>query len=160
MTTHFKYEPHFNGSKYLDSTENIPEGMVTYSCICPRSTGKYISKTRLIQHIRREGHKSWVSSLNDEIATPSADPEEPADLEEPADPEEPEDPEESEDPEELEKFREELDELQLKTNILNVRMNKVDTELLYHKNVLLFLAVGGASLVISNLIRLERAICV
>tara|TARA_B100000902_G_scaffold20515_1_gene24609 strand:+ start:4872 stop:5396 length:525 start_codon:yes stop_codon:yes gene_type:complete len=64
MATHFEYSPKLQGTLYTDSTEDIPANMLTYSCTCPRSTGKYNSKTRLIQHIKRDGHKSWLLSLN------------------------------------------------------------------------------------------------
>ena len=64
MATHFEYSPKLQGTLYTDSTEDIPTNMLTYSCTCPRSTGKYNSKARLIQHIKRDGHKSWLLSLN------------------------------------------------------------------------------------------------
>lgn len=64
MASHFEYSPKLQGVLYIDSTEDIPTNMLTYSCTCPRSTGKYNSKARLIQHIKRDGHKSWLLSLN------------------------------------------------------------------------------------------------
>uniref|UniRef100_A0A6C0FCK1 Uncharacterized protein n=1 Tax=viral metagenome TaxID=1070528 RepID=A0A6C0FCK1_9ZZZZ len=65
METHYEYAPKLEGSTYSDFLDDIPTNMTSYSCKCPRSTGKYNSKARLIQHIKRDGHKAWLISLNE-----------------------------------------------------------------------------------------------
>ena len=70
METHYEYAPKLEGSTYSDFLDDIPTNMTSYSCKCPRSTGKYNSKARLIQHIKRDGHKAWLISLNENNQTP------------------------------------------------------------------------------------------
>ena len=70
METHYEYAPKLEGSTYSDFLDDIPANMISYSCKCPRSTGKYNSKARLIQHIKRDGHKAWLVSLNENNQQP------------------------------------------------------------------------------------------
>ena len=70
METHYEYAPKLEGSTYSDFLDDIPTNMTSYSCKCPRSTGKYNSKARLIQHIKRDGHKAWLISLNENNQNP------------------------------------------------------------------------------------------
>ena len=70
METHYEYAPKLEGSTYSDFLDDIPANMISYSCKCPRSTGKYNSRARLIQHIKRDGHKAWLVSLNENNQQP------------------------------------------------------------------------------------------
>tara|TARA_X000001036_G_scaffold439308_1_gene489993 strand:+ start:237 stop:845 length:609 start_codon:yes stop_codon:yes gene_type:complete len=70
METHYEYAPKLEGSTYSDFLDDIPANMISYSCKCPRSTGKYNSKARLVQHIKRDGHKAWLISLNENNQQP------------------------------------------------------------------------------------------
>jgi len=72
METHYEYAPKLEGSTYSDFLDDIPENMISYSCKCPRSTGKYNSRARLIQHIKRDGHKAWLVSLNENNQQPQS----------------------------------------------------------------------------------------
>ena len=70
METHYEYAPKLEDSTYSDFLDDIPANMISYSCKCPRSTGKYNSRARLIQHIKRDGHKAWLVSLNENNQQP------------------------------------------------------------------------------------------